>query len=34
MNQLRKPLNITVAIVVLLGAAIVGSSGFYIDWLW
>ena len=34
MNQLRKPLNITIAVVVLLGAAIVGSSGFYIDWLW
>jgi uncharacterized membrane protein (UPF0182 family) len=34
MNQLRKPLNITIAILVLLGAVIVSSSGFYIDWLW
>jgi len=34
MNQLRKPLNITIAILVALGALIVGSSGFYIDWLW
>ena len=34
MNQLRKPLNITIGILVLLGAVIVSSSGFYIDWLW
>ena len=34
MNQLRKPLNITVGIIALLGFAIFSSSGFYIDWLW
>ena len=34
MNQLRKPLNITLGVLVLLGAIIVSSSGFYIDWLW
>ena len=34
MNQLRKPLNITIGILVLLGAVIASSSGFYIDWLW
>ena len=34
MNQLRKPLNITLGVIVLLGAIIVSSSGFYIDWLW
>jgi uncharacterized membrane protein (UPF0182 family) len=34
MNQLRKPLNITIGIIALLGFAIFSSSGFYIDWLW
>ena len=34
MNQLRKPLNITVGIIVVLGILIARSSGFYIDWLW
>jgi uncharacterized membrane protein (UPF0182 family) len=34
MNQLRKPLNITVGIIALIGFAIFSSSGFYIDWLW
>jgi uncharacterized membrane protein (UPF0182 family) len=34
MNQLRKPLNITIGILVALGVAIFNSSGFYIDWLW
>jgi uncharacterized membrane protein (UPF0182 family) len=34
MNQLRKPLNITIGVIVLLGAIIASSSGFYIDWLW
>ena len=34
MNQLRKPLNITIGIIALLGLAIFNSSGFYIDWLW
>ena len=34
MNQLRKPLNITLGIIALLGFAIFSSSGFYIDWLW
>ena len=34
MNQLRKPLNITVGIIAILGFAIFSSSGFYIDWLW
>jgi uncharacterized membrane protein (UPF0182 family) len=34
MNQLRRPLNVTVGIIALLGFAIFSSSGFYIDWLW
>jgi uncharacterized membrane protein (UPF0182 family) len=34
MNQLRKPLNITIGLIVALGAIIASSSGFYIDWLW
>jgi hypothetical protein len=34
MNQLRKPLNITLGIIVVLGILIARSSGFYIDWLW
>jgi uncharacterized protein len=34
MNQLRKPLNITIGIIVALGIVIARSSGFYIDWLW
>ena len=34
MNQLRKPLNITIGVIVVLGAIIASSSGFYIDWLW
>ena len=34
MNQLRKPLNITIGIIALLGLVIFNSSGFYIDWLW
>ena len=34
MNQLRRPLNITVGIIVVLGILIARSSGFYIDWLW
>ena len=34
MNQLRKPLNITIGVIVALGAIIASSSGFYIDWLW
>ena len=34
MNQMRKPLNITIGIIVALGVAIFNSSGFYIDWLW
>jgi len=34
MNQLRKPLNITIGILVALGVVIFNSSGFYIDWLW
>ena len=34
MNQLRKPLNITLGIIAVLGILIARSSGFYIDWLW
>ena len=34
MNQLRRPLNVTLGIIALLGFAIFSSSGFYIDWLW
>ena len=34
MNQLRKPLNIALAIVFTLGAGVIALSNFYIDWLW
>jgi hypothetical protein len=34
MNQLRKPLNITLAIIFILGVGVIALSNFYIDWLW
>jgi hypothetical protein len=34
MNQLRKPLNIALAIIFILGVGVIALSNFYIDWLW
>jgi uncharacterized membrane protein (UPF0182 family) len=34
MNQLRKPLNIALAIIFILSAGVIALSNFYIDWLW
>jgi len=34
MNQLRKPLNIVLAIIFILGVGVIALSNFYIDWLW
>jgi hypothetical protein len=34
MNQLRKPLNIALAIIFILSVGVIALSNFYIDWLW
>ena len=33
-NRRRSPLTITIAILVVIGIALVSMSGFYADWLW